>query len=266
MSQRPRHSLGALWPVLSQRPSSGASGCSPVCGTTIEAARIRRRVAKPVLRLRGDLAVHLPLERDDRHFKPRREVIFQFLALARITGRRLHLLRAAFDVKAAEFRNAGIARGGIGQTFGIDPEVLRVFDDVRQFVEARAHGMGPVFPRRAGHLDKPLVAVMGDRSAHPHQRLALKAATHPVHFAADGRRPKAPNPVARDLIRLPRRVTIGILHAVHAGCDHLADQSREGRGTGRIERGTTLGFRLLEANPFPSAVFLDEVKPALLRL
>ncbi len=75
------------------------------------------------------------------------EVIFQFLTLARITGRRFHLLRAALDVKAAKFRDAGIAGGGIDEAIGIDPEVMRVFDDVRQFVEPRAHGMSPVFPR-----------------------------------------------------------------------------------------------------------------------
>src|SRR5690242_15505506 len=65
-----------------------------------EAARIRRRVAKPILHQCGHLAVHLAFEGDDRELDPRGEVIFQFLTLARIAARRLHLLRAALDIEA----------------------------------------------------------------------------------------------------------------------------------------------------------------------
>ena len=105
---------------------------------------------------------------------------------------------------------------------------------------------------------------MGDGGAHPHQRLALEAAAHPFHLAADGRRPEALDPAAGDFVRLPRRITIGILHLMHARCDHPAHQPREGGGTGRVERGTARRrCPSLETNPFPPAVFLDEVKPAL---
>ena len=153
----------------------------------------------------------------------RGEVIFQFLALARIARRRLHLLCAALDVKAAKFRDARIAGCGIGEPLGIDPEVMGVFDYISQFVEARANGMSPVLLRAARYLDQPFVAVMGDGGAYPHQRLAFEAAAYPVHFSVDGRRPKAFDPAAADLVRLPRRIMIRILHPVHAGCDHFAD-------------------------------------------
>ncbi len=127
-------------------PKLGRGNVLPGMGHHRKAAGIRRGVAKLVLRLRGHLAVHLALKGHNCEFEPRSEVILELLALAQIAARRLHLVRAALDVEAAEFRDTGIAPGGVSQTLRIDPEMLSILNDVHQLVEARTHGMGAVFP------------------------------------------------------------------------------------------------------------------------
>jgi hypothetical protein len=70
--------------------------------------------------------VHLALDRYDREFEPRGEIILEFLAFTRIAACSLHFLRAALDVEAAELSDTGIALGSLGLAFGIDPEMLGI--------------------------------------------------------------------------------------------------------------------------------------------
>ena len=205
-------------------------------------------------------------ERYYGHFEPRRKIILQFLALARIVTGRRHFLRASLDIETAKLGDAGVAPGRVGQTLGVDPEISRVFDHVSQLVEAGAHRMGFVLPRRAGHLDKTLVTVMSDGGAHPQKSLAFEAAAYALHLSDNRRRAKALDPAARDLVSLPLRIGIDILHLMHASGDHPAHEAREGGGAGSIKDGAALpADSLIKANPFSPSVSLDEVNPVFLR-
>src|SRR5262245_10241587 len=143
---------------------------------------------------------------------------------------------------------------------------MRILYHIGQPVEAGANRVCLVVPGRTGHLDEALVAVVSDSGAHAHERPALEAAAHPFHLCGGRCCTKTSDPAAGDFVGLARRIVIGILYLVHAGCDHSAYQPREGRGTRRIKRRPTVAAGgVIEANPLPPTVFFDEEKPPLLR-